>query len=145
MSYRRSVQTMGTPYLLRILCNPTSRLAKALNGKSCHVKFAVPMVWREPTDHTTDCYVCLTKTAGIKNKTRNTIKYPNIPSAIRPVPLCSEFPVPIPPRSWTLDPVENIDAIISEAEPAREFKLKFELKQLKTIGPRKRYILFYLI
>ena len=48
--------------------------------------FAVPMVWREPKDHTTDCYFCITKTSGITAKTRRNVKYPDIPSAIRPVP-----------------------------------------------------------
>ena len=54
------------------------------------------MIWREPKDHVTDCYFCLTKTEGFnaKNKSKIII-YPNLPSAIRPVAHCDEIPIPI--------------------------------------------------
>lgn len=73
-----------------------------LNG-SRHMTFAIPMVWREPKDHSTDCYFCLTKISGITAKTRHTVKYPNIPSAIRPVPHSPQLPIPVPPKTWELD------------------------------------------
>ncbi|KAI6658265.1 hypothetical protein LOD99_15536 [Oopsacas minuta] len=44
------------------------------------------MVWREPQDHTTDCYFCMVNTKGVGKKSRQTLTYPSIPSAIRPVP-----------------------------------------------------------
>jgi hypothetical protein len=45
--------------------------------------FAVPLVWREPKD----CYFCLTNITGItSSKSKHTVKYPNVPSAMRPVP-----------------------------------------------------------
>ena len=60
--------------------------------------FAVPMIWREPTDHVNDCYFCLTPT--IKKefnwKKKSVIEYPNILSAIRPVPHSDELPIPEP-------------------------------------------------
>ena len=59
--------------------------------------FAVPMVWREQKDHSSDCYFCLTNTKGYSVKTRFKIKYPDVPSAHRPVPHSSELPVPKPP------------------------------------------------
>ncbi|KAK3763539.1 hypothetical protein RRG08_030580 [Elysia crispata] len=43
------------------------------------------MVWREPRDHITDCYFCLTCVSGFSTKSRHLIQYPNLDSAIRPV------------------------------------------------------------
>ena len=55
----------------------------------------VPMVWREPTDHITNCYFCLVNAMGVGKKNRRKISYPSISSAIRPVPHSDDLPVPI--------------------------------------------------
>ena len=49
--------------------------------------FAIPVVWREPSNHINDCYFCLTPSlaSGMNRKKKQRIDYPNIPSAIRPV------------------------------------------------------------
>jgi hypothetical protein len=60
--------------------------------------FAVPIVLREPKDHTSDCYL---KKTGISSKSRHTVIYPNLPSATRPVPQSGEFLVPKPPKNLT--------------------------------------------
>lgn len=78
-------------------------LTSWLNGKSRHMPFAVPMVWREPKDHSTDCYFCIVKINGITSKNKNLVKYPNIPSAIRPVLHSSELDIPAPPQTWSLN------------------------------------------
>ena len=59
--------------------------------------FAVPMIWREPTNHATDCYFCMTNVKGMNKKNKNKIKYLDILSAIRPVPHSDDLPIPIPP------------------------------------------------
>jgi len=48
------------------------------------------MVRREPNDH---CNFCEVKTKGINRKNRN-LTYPNLDSAVRPVPHSEELPVP---------------------------------------------------
>ena len=60
--------------------------------------FAVPMVWREPTDHVSNCYFCMTKVTGFSHKSKGSITYPDIPSAIRPVKHSEHLPVPQPPE-----------------------------------------------
>ena len=53
------------------------------------------MVWQETKDYCNDCYFCAVKTKGINRKNRNSLTYPNLDRAIRPVPHREEIPVPI--------------------------------------------------
>ena len=72
------------------------------------MRFALPMIWREPTDHFTDYYFCIVPPFrhGItkKEKKKRTVNYPNISSVIRPVPHTEDLPVPVPPQQYILDP-----------------------------------------
>jgi hypothetical protein len=61
--------------------------------------FAIPMIWREPRDHLTDCYFCAFSINGVHGKSIKRLPYPNIPSAIRPIPHSIELPVPVPPST----------------------------------------------
>jgi len=47
--------------------------------------FGVPMAWRMPSNHSTDCYFCMVSPIqnGMPTKKQSTHVYPNIPSAIR--------------------------------------------------------------
>src|SRR6218665_1358475 len=63
------------------------------------MKFAIPRIWPQPTDHSSNCYFCMvdpTKRRTGKNAPQ--IVYPDIPYYIAPVPLCPELPVPTPPK-----------------------------------------------
>ena len=53
------------------------------------------MVWREPKNHTDDCYFCMVNMAGFNRQKRKTWSYPNLESALRPVPHSDEIPIPI--------------------------------------------------
>ena len=53
------------------------------------------MVWREPKNLINDCYVCAVKTKGINRKNKNSLVYPNLESAVRPISHCNEIPVPV--------------------------------------------------
>ena len=54
------------------------------------------MVWRELRNHADDCYFCLTNITGFNASSRKKIKYPNLRSAMRPVPHSDDLPVPTP-------------------------------------------------
>lgn len=84
------------PHVCCITC--VSLLTQWAKG-SRHMKFAVPMVWREPKDHITDCYFCLTNLRGITPRSKHTVKYPDLPSARRPVSHSEGLPVPIAPET----------------------------------------------
>jgi len=67
--------------------------------------FVVPMVCREPSNHIPDSYfrVVPLVSGGITMKKKWTVVYPNIPSAILPVPHGEEISVPEPPKKFTID------------------------------------------
>jgi hypothetical protein len=49
------------------------------------------------------CYFCLTNITGITSKSKHTVKYPNVPTAMRPVPHNEALPIPKPPANVTVD------------------------------------------
>jgi len=67
--------------------------------------FAGLMVWMKPSNHISDCYICLTPpvASGMNMKKQQRIDYPNIPSAIRAVPHGEDLPVPEPPKEYNLN------------------------------------------
>jgi hypothetical protein len=84
------------------------------------------MVLREPKDHSIDCYFCLTNITGITSKSKHTVKYPNVPSALRPVPHNEALPIPKPPANVNMDDedsaideadLEQVEASCSSSEP----------------------------
>ena len=64
-------------------------------GKNAKFKFGVPMVWREPKKHVDDCYFYLVNVKGFNKKNKQHLQYPNIHSAVRPIPHSDKVPVPI--------------------------------------------------
>jgi len=102
------------PHIFCSTC--VSNLHGWMRGKRRAMPFAIPMVWREPQDHVSDCYFCLTKVRGVSYKKRKSIVYPSLPSAIRPVLHDESLPIPPAPSAVTLsDPssseVENDTAL----------------------------------
>ena len=59
--------------------------------------FALPMVWREQSDHVTDCYFCMTNIKRFSRKIKSKIFYPVCRSTIKPVLHDPDLPVPQPP------------------------------------------------
>ena len=49
---------------------------------------------REPANHADDCYFYIVKVAGFSSKNKSKINYPNIPSAMTPLPHFDIIPVP---------------------------------------------------
>ena len=84
-------------------------LTQWLKGKSS-MPFAIPMVWREPMDHSTDCYFCMTKVAGYSARNKDKIVYPDIPSAIKPVKHDTNLPVPDPPQNFNSSETDSSTA-----------------------------------
>ncbi|GBP73239.1 hypothetical protein EVAR_55005_1 [Eumeta japonica] len=57
------------------------------------MKFAVPRIWREPTNHINDCYFCVDNPRKRRaGKNAKKIQYPDLPSTTAPVPHSEHFP-----------------------------------------------------
>ena len=80
------------PHIVCKTC--TEHLRQWTNGKRKCLRFGVPMVWREPQNHFNDCYFCIVNIKGINQNNRNKWTYPNLASALRPVPHSEEVPIP---------------------------------------------------
>jgi len=67
--------------------------------------FSMPMIRKEPTNYLKACYFCtlLPNQTVITNKKKLTVEYPNIQSALCPVPCCEGLPIPVCPESIYLD------------------------------------------
>ena len=96
-------------------------LRKWTLGKQKSLPFGVPMVWREQVNHVDDCYFCMVKVDGHNKKSMKSIVYPNLKSAIRPVPHSPEIPVPTPPvtlesSSSSSDSTYNDDEFAASTE-----------------------------
>jgi len=89
----------GVPNFCCVTC--AGLLTAWAKGSRC-MPFAIPMVWTEPTDHISDCYLCLTSITDVTAKSKHTVQYPNLPSSMRPVPHSAELPVPKPPTNMTV-------------------------------------------
>jgi hypothetical protein len=71
--------------------------------------------WRKATDHLSDCHFCLTSITGVTAKSKHTVQYPNLPSAMRPVPRPAELPVPKPPTNIMLRDSESTNEDVGQA------------------------------
>lgn len=113
-----------------ICCNSCSVILREwLKNKNRAMAFAVPMVWREPTNHTDDCYFCLTPPIkqGLSMKKRGTVKYPNLPSALRPVPHSDTLPVPSPPQNYEILEEGDKDCVEEATHPSTSYDPDFEV------------------
>ena len=73
------------PHVICEYCRRT--LEGWLRGEKRFMRFAIPRIWREPSDHHTDCYFCtVDPTKRRKGKNAPPIEYPDIPLFITPVP-----------------------------------------------------------
>lgn len=102
--FNEDIKHQDKSWVPHFCCNPCATgLRNWLSGKKTSFRFAVPMQWRESTNHVTDCYFCLTthifgKGKGVSKKKKNAIVYPNIPSATRPLPHSNLHPSPKRPN-----------------------------------------------
>ena len=96
-------------------CVTCARLLAAWAKVSHCMPFAIPMVWREPPDHDSECYFCLINITCVTAKSKHAVQYPNLPSAMRPEPRSAELPVPKPPTNMTLIDSESSDEDVGQA------------------------------
>ena len=96
-----------------IVCKSCVELLRSWTKNGRHLKFGIPMVWRERKDHVTDCYFCMNNMRGFNMYKKKTWIYPNLESAIRPVLHCEAVPVP---TFTTLPGIDDEDEVTEDTE-----------------------------
>ena len=87
-----------------------STLEGWMRGSRKCMPFAIPRIWREPTNHHDDCYFCMVDISKYKKtKDRKKIVYPSIPSSIAPANHCAELPIPQPPTTHAISSTSSED------------------------------------
>jgi hypothetical protein len=83
------------------------KFSALVNCKEHSMPFAVPVIWRKPTNHNSECYFFIVSPIkkGVTMKKKWTVLYPNVPFAIRPVPPGERIPIPKPPEKMFLETV----------------------------------------
>jgi hypothetical protein len=67
-----------------------------MNKRKTSVPFAIPVTWREPNNLVDDWRFCC---ASFSAKNKHKIVYPNLTSAVRPIPHDDNLPVQEPPEN----------------------------------------------
>jgi hypothetical protein len=65
-----------------------------MNKRKTAVPFAIPMIWQKPKNYVDDCYFCCVSATGFSAKNKDKVVYPNLNSAMRPIPHDGNLPVP---------------------------------------------------
>lgn len=127
------------PWAPHVCCGSCrSTLEGWLRGSRKCMPFAIPRIWREPTNHHDDCYFCIVDISKYKKgKDRRTaIVYPNIPSSIAPVPHCEDLPIPTPTSLTVIsdtdesEDIEDVTFNIAGSSNSPHFPTQPELNDL---------------
>ena len=74
-----------------------------MRGSCKYTPFVIPRIWRESSNHHSDCYFCMADISKYKKtKHRKKIVYPSIPSSIAPVNHDPELPIPQLPTTHAI-------------------------------------------
>lgn len=119
--FGRSLSNLDKPWTPTSFCGHCAgRLDRWYKFGSAQLEFAVPVIWREPKDHTSDCYFCAMPNIGIGFAAKRFTAYPwHVSSVDRPVPHDERRPVPQSPmyyanRMKTSTAVEAPTAVANE-------------------------------
>ena len=102
------------------------------------MKVAISRIWREPTNHTKDCYFCMVDPSKRRTgESASAIAYSSIPSSIALVPHSYQLPVPIPTRCQ--DPVSADESTTDEDDiTIDDYVLNSNLEEKKPYYPNQK-------
>ncbi|CAM1298094.1 Uncharacterised protein r2_g748 [Pycnogonum litorale] len=104
--------------------------------------FAIPRIWREPTNHHDDCYFRIVDISKYKKgKDRTAVVYPSISSSIAPVLHCEDLQIPSPSLNVSSDAdpssLDSDDVTLNVAGPSKSphFPKQHELDDYQGFKP----------
>ena len=75
------------------------------------MSLTIPMVWWEGNDHDRDSYFRMINLKGINHQNNHHVQYPNVLSAIRPIPHGQEFTISdLDGNMWCCSDSEHVAA-----------------------------------
>ena len=99
------------------------------------MKFGIPRICREPTDHSTNCYFCMVNPCKRRfRKNAPAILYEDIPPSLAPVPHNPQLIVPIPP----VHQCDRSTKTESDKDEDEEYNITSEAKNKKHYFPNQR-------
>lgn len=108
-----------------VACSTCRRGLERWSQNKEHLKFGVPMIWRDPINHQTNCYICLTNIVGFSARNRHRVTYANVSSVTLPVPHSQDIPIPpspvMPAPNFWEDEDDDVDDVCHvEDRPERD-------------------------
>jgi hypothetical protein len=97
---------------------------------------AIPKVWREPKNHLSDFYFCPRDMKGITFKSKRTMEYPDLPSAVRPISHGEELLIPKPPVIGLL---VMKTLILRKITDNKKGTILMEIRHMKQVVPHLKY------
>lgn len=85
-----------------------------------HLSFGRPTIWRDPINHLTNCYICLTELVFSKNS-KKSIQYAVVDAVTLPEPHSDRLPIPVPPAQCDNQQLIPIDEDSDGGDPASRY------------------------
>lgn len=92
--FKIEVSNQDKCYVPHIICKSCATLLNSWAKSNGHFTFGRPMIWRDPNNHETNCYICKTTVHGFSRKNKQSIRYAVVDSVDLLVPHSSHLPVP---------------------------------------------------
>lgn len=97
-------------FVPHVICYTCVRFLNKWAKGEGHFSFGRPMIWRDPVNHETNCYICKTNVYGFSRRNKQSISYATVDSVDLPVHHSSDLPVPVaPPAAQVPDEMEYIE------------------------------------
>ena len=91
------------------------------------------MIWQEQKNHVDDCYFCLVNVKGYNKRNKHKLQYPNLASALRPIPHSEEILVPTFTELSEID--EELGLFFDSSQTDEDSVLDFQPSSLFLSGP----------
>lgn len=116
--FKMEIKNQDKCWVPHVVCDPCRIGLNKWSRRVGHLGFGCPMIWRDPINHETNCYICLTDVFGFTRKNRQNVRYATVDSVTLPVPHSDTLPIPDFPEAS--GPSRNDDGNLDEDSSSEE-------------------------